>query len=326
MRIAQLSQELEVLARIEGVDRALTIVKSRRGKAYDPELTDIVLSEAMVWWDAVEPADPWDAALAVAPPGAPLSEAAIHEALLVLADFSDLKSPWLGGHSRAVAALALEACGPDAEAAALVHDLGRVAVPNTVWDKPAPLTRDERDRAEMHTLVTDQVLGRLPYTAAFSDVACGAHERVDGSGYHRRLSGAQLSDAQRVLAAADSYQAMTSDRPYRPALAPDAAAAELRAMATAGGLDGEAVERVLVAAGHRRAARPALPAGLTNREAEVLRLLALGLTTREVADRLVISPKTADHHVQHIYAKIGVSTRGAAALFAIEHGILAPDR
>jgi DNA-binding NarL/FixJ family response regulator len=97
-------------------------------------------------------------------------------------------------------------------------------------------------------------------------------------------------------------------------------------MSADGRLDGEAVERVLVAAGHRRGARPPLPAGLTAREAEVLRLLALGLTVRQVAEDLVISTRTADHHVEHIYTKIGVSTRGAAALFAIEHGILAAER
>jgi DNA-binding NarL/FixJ family response regulator len=125
-----------------------------------------------------------------------------------------------------------------------------------------------------------------------------------------------------VLAAADCYQALISDRPHRAAFTPEDAAIELRAMTADGRLDGEAVEGVLAAAGHRRAARPPLPAGLTRREAEVLRLLALGLTTRTVADRLVITAKTADHHVQHIYTKIGVSTRGAATLFAIEHGIL----
>ena len=183
----------------------------------------------------------------------------------MLADFSDLKSPWLGGHSRAVAALVGEACGPDAELAALVHDLGRVAVPNTVWDKPSVLTRDERDRAEMHALVTDQLLRRLPYTARLADVAGAAHERVDGSGYYRRVNRAHLDDAQRVLAAADRYQAMISDRPHRAALEHDAAAAELRAMSAAGRLDGEAAERVLAAAGHRRVARPALAAGITAR-------------------------------------------------------------
>ncbi len=96
------------------------------------------------WWGAVEAVDPWDAALTLAPPCVPLGDAAAHEALLVLADFADLKSPWTGGHSRAVAALALEACGPTAEAAALVHDLGRVAVPNTIWDKPGPSPATKR--------------------------------------------------------------------------------------------------------------------------------------------------------------------------------------
>jgi HD-GYP domain-containing protein (c-di-GMP phosphodiesterase class II) len=326
MRMAQLSQELEVLARIEGIDRALGVIRRRRAKAYDPALTDLVLAGARTWWSEVEPLDPWDAALAVAPGAGPLDEAARHESLLVLADFSDLKSPWLGGHSRAVAALALDACGPEAEAAALLHDLGRVAVPNSVWDKSGPLTRDERDRAEMHTLVTDQLLRRLPATAPLAAVACAAHERVDGSGYHRRINGPQLDEVQRVLAAADCYQAMTSDRPHRPALSRDVAATELRRMSADGRLDGEAVERVLAAAGHRRAARPPLPAGLSTREADVLRLISLGLTTRQVADQLHISAKTADHHIQHVYTKIGVSTRGAAALYAIEQGILTADR
>src|SRR5205814_786375 len=143
-----------------------------------------------------------------------------------------------------------EACGPTAEAAALVHDLGRVAVPNTVWDKAGSLTRDEHDRAELHAVVTDQLLRRLAYTAPLAPIACSAHERADGSGYHRHLPGAQLEEAQRVLAAADCYQAMISDRPHRARRSRDEAAGELRAMVAAGGLDGEAVERVLAAAGH----------------------------------------------------------------------------
>ena len=321
MRIAQLSQELEVLARLDGITSALDTIGSRRAKAYDPELTDLALAHATTWWIEVEAVDPWDAALSLAPPSRPLTDTAAHDVLVLLADFADLKSPWTSGHSRAVAALAGEAGGPDAEAAALVHDLGRVAVPNTIWDKPGPLTRDERDRAESHALVTDQLLRRVPYTAALARVAGSAHERLDGSGYHRRVGGSHLDRVERIVAAADCYEAMTSDRPHRSALSPADAARELRSMSASGRLDGEAVERVLAAAGHRRTARPPLPAGLSAREVDVLRLLALGLTIRQIADRLVIAPKTADHHVQHIYTKIGVSTRGAAALFAIEHGI-----
>jgi hypothetical protein len=136
MRVAQLAQEFEVLARIEGAPRAIEIVGQRRGKSYDPVLADQVLADGRGWWADIEPADSWELALAAAPTTALLDDGPLHEALLVLADFADLKSPWLGDHSRAVAALAGAAAGPRAEAAALVHDLGRVAVPNSIWDKP----------------------------------------------------------------------------------------------------------------------------------------------------------------------------------------------
>ena len=145
MRIAQLAHELEVLTRTAGPDQALAVIRERRGHAYDPELADMVLTESSKWHDAIEGLDPWDAALDVSPPGEPLDEEAVRHALLVLADFADLKSPWMGGHSRQVAALVAETCGPAAGAAALVHDLGRVAIPNTIWDKPTHLTRDERE-------------------------------------------------------------------------------------------------------------------------------------------------------------------------------------
>ncbi|MBX7161667.1 MAG: LuxR C-terminal-related transcriptional regulator [Acidimicrobiia bacterium] len=322
MRIAQIAQEFEVLARSGSVAASLDVMASRRAKAYDPEITDVVLSRGRRWWDVVHDLDPWDAALEHAPVTPPLQGEALRNALVLLADFADLKSPSMAGHSRAVAALVVEACGPGAEAGALVHDIGRVAVPNSIWDKPGPLTRDERDRVEMHSLVTEQLLRRLPLPPDTLEAACGAHERLDRSGYHRRAGGPHLGEVARVIAAADVYQAMISDRPHRPASSSAEAAAELRAMADAGSLDGEAVERVLEAAGHPRRSRVALPAGLTAREVEVLRLLTLGLTTRQAAARLFISTKTADRHVQNTYRKLGVSTRGAAALFAIEHGLV----
>ncbi|HWC36607.1 MAG TPA: HD domain-containing phosphohydrolase [Mycobacteriales bacterium] len=326
MRVTQLSQEFEALARAADVHAAVATIRARRGKTYDPTLADLVVAHGPNWYDEVVAADPWDAALDVAPPGHALTEAEAHDALLVLADFTDLKSPWTGGHSRAVAGLAREASGPLAEAAALVHDFGVVAIPNSILDKPSPLTRDERERMETHAMVTDQLLRRLAFTARLAVPAGGAHERLDQSGYHRRPTAGELDEAARVVAAADSYQAMVSDRPHRAALTAAEAAAELRRDASAGRLDGEAVERVLASAGHRRVARPAQPGGLTSREVDVVRLMALGLTTREIAAQLVVSPKTADHHVQHIYRKIGASTRGAAALFAIENGLVPAGR
>lgn len=324
MRFAQLAQELEVLSRINGIDDAVATIRRRRGKAYDPDLADLAVEHAPRWWAEIEPIDPWDAALIVAPNDRPLDAASIHATLLVVADFADLKSPWLAGHSRAVADLMSAVTGRDIEAAALLHDLGRVGVANPIWDKPAPLTRDERDRAETHSLITEQLLRRTPYTAAFAETAGAAHERQNASGYHRHAGAAQLDEHQRLLATADIYQAMISLRPHRPAFTIDAAAGELRTMVTEGRLDAETVERILAAAGHPRQARPQGPGGITGRETEVLRLVALGLTVRQIADRLVITPKTADHHIQNIYSKIGVSTRGAAALYAIEHGVLHP--
>jgi DNA-binding NarL/FixJ family response regulator len=90
-----------------------------------------------------------------------------------------------------------------------------------------------------------------------------------------------------------------------------------------GRLDGDAVDAVLRAAGHRVSRRREWPAGLTPREVEVLRLVARGLSNKQIAERLVITRKTASNHVEHIYAKAGVSNRAQASLFAVKHGLMA---
>jgi DNA-binding NarL/FixJ family response regulator len=115
---------------------------------------------------------------------------------------------------------------------------------------------------------------------------------------------------------------MRAPRPHRPERSADAAAVELRADVRAGLHDGDAVEAVLGAAGHRVPRRREGPAGLTPREVEVLRLLARGLSNKEIAEGLVISPKTVANHAEHIYAKINASTRAAAGLYAMQHGLL----
>jgi DNA-binding NarL/FixJ family response regulator len=125
-----------------------------------------------------------------------------------------------------------------------------------------------------------------------------------------------------VLAAADAYQAMREPRPYRDARSAEDAARELRADVRAGRLDDAAVDAVLRAAGHRVGRRRDGPAGLTPREVEVLGLLARGMSNKQIAERLVITPKTAANHVEHIYTKIGASNRAAAGLFATQHGLL----
>jgi len=128
--------------------------------------------------------------------------------------------------------------------------------------------------------------------------------------------------AGRVLGAADCYAASTEPRPHRAQLAPEEAAAALRTHVREGRLDADAVQAVLEAAGHRTRRRRELPAGLTAREVEVLRLLTRGLSNRDIAEKLTISRKTAGSHIEHIYTKTGVRNRAGASLFAMRHGLM----
>jgi DNA-binding CsgD family transcriptional regulator len=156
-------------------------------------------------------------------------------------------------------------------------------------------------------------------------VAVQHHERIDGSGYPRGLSGAQVSPGGRLLAAADSYHARLEPRPHRAAAPRDQAADELRAEVRAGRLDGDAVAAVLGSEGRLTSHRREWPAGLTGREVEILRLVARGLSNRQIASDLTISPKTANAHVEHIYTKLGVNSRALASLFAAKHGLISPE-
>src|SRR5262249_14566463 len=134
----------------------------------------------------------WDPALAREPaPHRALAGTALDDALVVMADFIDLKSPYMAGHSRRCARLAEDAArqlgfSDDAaetlRRATLVHDLGTTAVPNSVWDKPGPLTRAEFDRVERHPMLTEQMLRRSPALAALNPVAAAHHEKAEGPG------------------------------------------------------------------------------------------------------------------------------------------------
>jgi HD-GYP domain-containing protein (c-di-GMP phosphodiesterase class II) len=248
-----------------------------------------------------------------------------------MADLVDVKAPHTAGHSRGVANLAAEAArlaglpAPEVTVvrrAGLVHDLGRLGVSNAVWDKPGPLTDSEWERVRLHPYLTERMLANVEALAGARELAARHHERLDGSGYPRGLTAVALTPADRILAAADVYHALTESRPHRPARMPDEAAAEVRAEAKAGRLDGDAVNAVLRAAGHRAPVRRDWPAGLTAREVEVLGLLARGDSNKAIAKKLVVAPKTVSNHVEHIYAKIGVSTRAAAAIFAMQHGLV----
>jgi HD-GYP domain-containing protein (c-di-GMP phosphodiesterase class II) len=248
-----------------------------------------------------------------------------------IADFTDLKTPYTLGHSSGVAELAALAARqyglPEADVvsirrAGMLYDVGRTGISGGIWAKPGPLSDREWERVRMHSYYTERVLARPTTLARLGAIAALHHERLDGSGYHRGLL-ASISPAARILAAADVYHAMTEPRAHRPARSPEEAADELQREVSAGKLDSDAANAVLAVAGHRvcRTRRESV-AGLSEREVEVLRLIARGHSMKEIAQLLVISQKTVDHHIQHIYNKIGISTRAAAALFAMQHDLI----
>ncbi|MEO8107167.1 MAG: HD domain-containing phosphohydrolase [Actinomycetes bacterium] len=335
MRVVHLSHDMEAIGRLFSPTAAVDAARARSGETYDPRFAEIFVTHGLAWFDRLAKLEPWDAVLAMEPePHRTLKGAELDDALVVVADFIDLKSPFMAGHSRRCAQLVTDAAGAMAldepttinlRRAALVHELGTTAVPNSIWDKPSPLTRAEFDRVEIHPMLTEQMLRRSPALAELNPVACAHHEKADGSGYHKRLAENLIDPAAGVLAAADIYVALTTDRADRPAFTPDLAASELVRLRGAGVLSTVATEAVLTAAGHGGPA-PAKsttnPGGLTRREVEVLRLAARGLTTKEIAEDLYISPKTADHHIQHVYTKIDVSTRAAACLWAMQNGVV----
>jgi response regulator RpfG family c-di-GMP phosphodiesterase/DNA-binding CsgD family transcriptional regulator len=307
-------------------------VRKQRAHQLDPALADLFYAEAQELMAGLDEAASWDAVLDAEPRLArTVSGAELDGVLEAMADLVDLKSPHMAGHSRGVANLAAEAgrlsgLPPDQvtllRRAGFVHDLGRLGVSNAIWDKPGPLTEAELERVRLHPYLADRMLARVEPLARVRELAARHHERLDGSGYPQGLTGASLTPADRLLAAADVYHALTEPRPYRSARPPDEASDELRAEAKAGSLDGEAVNAVLRAAGHRAPARREWPAGLTAREVEVLGLLARGHSNKAIAKSLVVAPKTVSNHVEHIYRKIGVSTRAAATLFAMQHGLV----
>ena len=336
IRVVQVAHDAEYFSRLGGLDACREAIHKRRGHGYDPAVADVFLSVSGDVVGVVPDGSAWDAALAAEPePRVCVTTARLDDLAHAFADFADLKSPFTTGHSTGVAALvesaASEAGLPVADAAtlrraALLHDLGRVAVPNSIWDKPGPLSPPEWERVRLHAYYTGRILARATTLQSLAALASEDHERVDGSGYHRGTGATQLPMTARLLAAADVYQAMTQERPHRPALQPHDAAAVLRREVDAGLLDRGAAECVLAAAGHmRRNRREQLPAGLSAREVEVLRLICLGRSNRQMAATLFISEKTVGHHVAHIYDKIGRSTRAGAALFAMEHQLFAPD-
>lgn len=331
VRIVVLAQDMVIFHRLGGPQAAMATARKRRGSQYDPRLVDLFLARAPALLSGSASNPRWEDVLALEP-GTPrrLEGPAFDEACAVLADFSDLKSPWSLTHSRRVSALAARAAaaaGGDAAllaAAGMLHDIGRVSVSAGIWGKPGPLSEGEWEKVRRHAYHTQRILGRSPALSRIGQLASSAHERLDGGGYFRGARGGAIDHAARVLAAADVFCALTEARSHRPAVAPAQAADHLVGEARAGRLDADAARAVLQAAGAPAPTRRSVRvAGLSEREAQVLALLARGHSNKQIARALGVSPKTVGNQVQSAYTKCGVRTRAGATLYCMEHDLLA---
>lgn len=334
-RIAKVAADAALFCDLGGTRLALDALGRRAGGMLDPSIVAELAANPEVLAEAGA-GDPRQRILESEPaPFAERDEAELVDVASAFGDLVDLKTPFTAGHSMEVARLAktaAEKLGLDEETvlrvqvAAHLHDIGRVGVLNAVWEKAGPLTSTDWEQVRLHAYHSERILASSPVLEPMARLAGMHHERLDGSGYHRGCRAREMPISVRVLAAADTFQAMTEARPHRLALSAGQAVEEVHREALAGRLDADAVAAVVDAAGHARksALRDIRPGGLSAREIEVLRLVAHGCSNPQIATHLHISRRTAEHHVQHVYTKIGVSSRAAAALFALEHDLIRP--
>lgn len=334
VRLLHAADVLETIWHRHDFDAALAELRRRRDHHLSPAVVDVALRNASELRALLDAGRDWEWFLESEPqPRAIIDDARFERVAETVGRLVDLKSTYTLGHSARVAELArallVAVGGSEGDArvlaiAAHLHDLGRMGVPNSIWDKPGPLSRLERERAESHSALTERILRRSPALERFAPIAGAAHERVDGRGYHRRLAPAAVERAMRVLAVADVATALAEPRAHRPALRTEDVPRVLRDECA--GLDRGLVDAALdLAAAKPRDGRRSSgrwPNGLTDREIEVLRATASGKTNAETGIILGISARTVQNHLANAYAKLGVESRGGAALFMMEHGLL----
>jgi HD-GYP domain-containing protein (c-di-GMP phosphodiesterase class II)/DNA-binding CsgD family transcriptional regulator len=321
-RVINLGAAVEIAERFSGRDAAVELVRRRSGKAFDPRIGKafLGLADREEFWEGLDEERLSERVLAMEPVNRrhPGGGEALDRFTEVLADITDLKRAATAGHARRVTARA-GALGErlglsrgelvTLRRAALIHGVGLIVMSARTL---ANSTGGIAYRA--HSLAPAQLLEGLPSLRDACELAALHHERVDGSGWPAGASANRLPTSARILALACALDELTSGK----------AAAEpgaLHSLALTGGFDRVVLDACAAELG-TRTPRVEWPAGLTEREVEVLRLGAAGLSVREIGKRLLISHHTARHHLESAYAKIGCSSRAGAALFAAEHGLL----
>jgi HD-GYP domain-containing protein (c-di-GMP phosphodiesterase class II)/DNA-binding CsgD family transcriptional regulator len=333
-RITRLASDAAFFNHIGDANLAVEAIRARAGTIHDPDLAREFISNPTELLADANTDEPAQLLQRVEPgPVIEIDRDRLVEVGAAFGNAADLKSPYTHGHSGATAQIAVEA-GKRArltseeldalQLASLLHDIGRVAISDVVWEKPGPLNSVEWEQVRTHAYHAERILARSPHLELLSRIVGMHHERLDGSGYHRGSRANEIPLSARLVAVSDAWVSMQQPRSHRPALDPDEAATELQREVQDGKLDREAVNAVLQSAGHATKTMKGTPAGLSRREIEVLRLVAAGHSNPEIAARLHISRRTAEHHVQHIYTKIGVASRPGAALFAVENDLLEP--
>ena len=232
-RIAGLAQTLEVFWKTFGLGTAYEVIRERGGRWFDPELVRIAhaFRQDDEFWRGVQ--DNTRQRLLRLTTGATaqsITPSKIDDVCDAFAHIVDAKSHFTGEHSSRVKDCAVEIAqgmGIGGERltvirrAALLHDIGKLAVPNTILDKAGPLDPSEWQTIKRHPLLTQQILGQITGFARLTEVASAHHERLDGTGYVNGLRAAEIDQDMRILAVADVYDALSSSRPYRAAMPTD---------------------------------------------------------------------------------------------------------
>ncbi|VVE33847.1 phosphohydrolase [Pandoraea horticolens] len=324
------ASDLEILSHAHGRDTARAFVRSQSDAKYPARLVETALRHADHWFDELASGDldtpTWQLAGHHRHADVPLS---------LLADVTELKLPWLAGFSRRTADLASRtaqclALDTDTQAqlhaAALLHGIGRAALPNRLWETDGKLSADQWEKVRLVPYWSARAAKQIDGLRLTAELASYAYERLDGSGYFRGVAGPALSTPQRILAAAVAFEALLADRPWRRAHSFDEAAGVLSREAGDGKFDAEVVAAIVATAQGQtlrpRAAAPGTGSLLSPREIDVLRQISTGLSNKEAARALALSPSTVRTHVESIFRKLDCSTRAAATLKALTAGLL----